>query len=40
MQVSFTIKKSDEIEKLIANKFSAMVAARAELFEIIRRKPI
>ena len=40
IQVSFTIKKNDEIDKLIAGKFSTMLAARAELFETIRRKPI
>lgn len=39
-KVSFTIKKSDEIDKLIALKFSTMIAARAELFEMLRRKPI
>jgi actin related protein 2/3 complex subunit 4 len=39
-RISFTVKKSDEIEKLIVGKFSGMLAARAELFEIVRRKPI
>ena len=40
MQISFTLKKNDEIDKLIANKFSTMTAARAEAFEVLRRKPI
>ena len=39
-RVSFTIKKSDEIDRLISGKFSGMLAARAEMFEAIRRKPI
>ena len=29
------MKKSDEIDKLIAGKFSGMVASRAEAFEIM-----
>lgn len=40
IQISFTLKKNDEIDRLIAGKFSAMAAARAEAFEIMRRKPI
>lgn len=40
MQVSFTLKKNDEIDRLIANKFSSMAASRAEAFELLRRKPI
>jgi actin related protein 2/3 complex, subunit 4 len=39
-QISFTLKRSDEIDSLIAGKFSAMVAARAEAFEMMRRKPL
>lgn len=39
-RISFTVKKSDEIDKLIAGKFSGMLAARAEFFELVRRKPI
>jgi hypothetical protein len=34
------VKKSDEIDRLIAIKFSTMMSARAELFEMVRRKPI
>jgi hypothetical protein len=40
IQISFTLKKNDEIDKLISNKFSAMAAARAEAFEVMRRKPL
>lgn len=39
-QISFTLKRSDEIDTLIADKFSAMVASRAQAFELMRRKPL
>lgn len=31
-RVSFTVKKNDEIDRLISGKFSGMLAARAEMF--------
>jgi hypothetical protein len=39
-QISFTLKRSDEIDSLIAGKFSKMVATRAEAFELMRREPL
>jgi hypothetical protein len=40
IKVSFTLKKNDEIDRLIADKFSNMIASRAEAYELMRRKPI
>eukprot|EP01017_Pseudomicrothorax_dubius_P030329 TRINITY_DN3774_c0_g1_i1.p1 TRINITY_DN3774_c0_g1~~TRINITY_DN3774_c0_g1_i1.p1 ORF type:complete len:180 (+),score=48.52 TRINITY_DN3774_c0_g1_i1:110-649(+) len=40
VRVSFTIKKSDDLERLIVGRFSAFFGTRAELYEIVRKKPI
>ena len=40
IKISFTLKKNDEIDRLIADKFSNMIASRAEAYELMRRKPI
>ena len=34
MRISFTLKRSDYIDSLIAGKFAGMAASRAEVFEI------
>jgi len=40
VRVSFCFKKNDEMDTLINKKFSKFLGTRAELFEILRRKPI
>lgn len=39
-KVSFQFKKIEELDKLICEKFSKFYGARADLFQILRRKPI
>lgn len=34
------MKKNDLMDELIADKMSKMLAARAERFDVVRRKPI
>eukprot|EP00825_Cyclidium_porcatum_P005035 TRINITY_DN123_c0_g3_i1.p1 TRINITY_DN123_c0_g3~~TRINITY_DN123_c0_g3_i1.p1 ORF type:complete len:186 (-),score=30.14 TRINITY_DN123_c0_g3_i1:260-817(-) len=39
-RVSFLIKQNDELDKLIAERFSKYWAVRADQFEILRRVPL
>ncbi|KAF9900873.1 Arp complex subunit [Lobosporangium transversale] len=40
MRVSIAIKQADEIERILAHKFTRFLTQRAESFVILRRKPI
>ena len=40
VRVSIKIKQADEIETLLAGKFTRFLMMRAESFVILRRKPI
>ena len=39
-RVSIRIKQSDEVERLLAHKFTAFLQQRAEQFIILRRRPV
>lgn len=40
LRVSIAIKQADEIERILAHKFTRFLTQRAESFVILRRKPI
>lgn len=40
IRISIALKKSDEIEKILCQKFMRFMMVRAEKFVILRRKPI
>merc|ERR1719432_448488 len=40
VRVSVCVKQSDEMDKILVDKFSRFLAQRAEDFIILRRKPI
>lgn len=40
VRVSIRIKQADDLERLLVNKFSRFLAARAEQFIILRRRPV
>ncbi len=40
MRVSIKIKQADEIERILAHKFTRFLMQRAESFVILRRKPV
>lgn len=40
VRVSIKIKQADEIEKILASKFTRFLMQRAENFVVLRRKPI
>ncbi|KAI8853498.1 actin-related protein 2/3 complex subunit 4-like protein [Chytridium lagenaria] len=40
VRISIKIKQADEIEKILAHKFTRFLMMRAENFVILRRKPI
>jgi len=40
VRLSFCFKKTDEMDTLITKKFSKFFSTRAELFDILRRKPL
>lgn len=40
VRISIAIKKSDELEVLLCKKYSSFLMKRAEMFYILRRKPI
>jgi actin related protein 2/3 complex subunit 4 len=40
IRVSIRIKQSDELERLLAGKFSRFLMQRAEQFVILRRRPV
>ncbi len=40
VRVSIKIKQADELERLLASKFSRFLMQRAEQFLILRRKPV
>ena len=40
VRVSVRIKQSDELERLLAGKFSRFLMQRAEAFVILRRRPL
>ena len=40
LRVSIAIKQADEIERILAHKFTRFLMQRAESFVILRRKPI
>mmetsp|Transcript_59646 Transcript_59646/g.69113 ORF Transcript_59646/g.69113 Transcript_59646/m.69113 type:complete len:175 (+) Transcript_59646:43-567(+) len=40
VRISFCFKKTDELDTLISKKFGKFFSLRAELFEVLRRKPL
>ena len=40
LRVSIAIKQADEIERILAHKYTRFLMQRAESFVILRRKPI
>lgn len=40
LRISLKIKQSDEVEKLLAHKFTRFMTQRAENFVVLRRKPL
>lgn len=40
VRISFVIKKNDETDQHIAGKIAQFMEARADSFQIVRRKPI
>jgi actin related protein 2/3 complex subunit 4 len=40
IRVSIKIKQTDDIEKILAHKFTRFLMMRAEAFVILRRKPV
>lgn len=40
VRLSIRIKQADEIERILANKFTRFLMQRAEAFVILRRKPV
>lgn len=40
IKISFSIKALDEMDALIAERFSKYMAVRADHFEILRRVPV
>lgn len=40
MRISISLKKADEMEALLAQKFSSFVMKRADKFKIVRKKPV
>ncbi|KAG4301972.1 hypothetical protein PCK1_001948, partial [Pneumocystis canis] len=40
IRISIRIKQADEIERILANKFTRFLMGRAESFIILRRKPV
>lgn len=40
VRVSIKIKQADEIERILAHKFTRFMEQRAESFIVLRRKPV
>lgn len=40
IRISIKVKKADEMEEILCNKFMRFLCQRAEQFVILRRKPV